>query len=207
MIRATEQQWFAERGQLFLRWMRSLLFITGALAVCYVALTLLHARLYQAAADNDLDKQMNATERGTGEHKASLPTTPPREGDLLGRIEIPRLGMKLAILEGTTSQTLRLGVGHIGGTALPGATGNIGIAGHRDTFFRALKDIRTGDEIQIQAAAGLSRFNVDQIQIVDPGDVGVLAQSPESAITLVTCYPFHYIGAAPKRFIVHAHKE
>jgi sortase A len=207
MTPATEQQWFAERGQLFLRWMRVFLFITGAIAVSYVALTLLHARLYQAAADKALDKQMNTTERDTGKHQASLLGTPPMEGDLLGRIEIPRLGMKVAILEGTTSQTLRLGAGHIGGTALPGGTGNIGIAGHRDTFFRALKDIRAGDEIQIQTAAGLSRFNVDQVQIVTPGDVGVLAQSAGPAITLVTCYPFHYIGSAPKRFIVHAHKE
>jgi sortase A len=187
--------------------MRVFLFIAGAIAVSFVALTLLNARLYQAAADSALDKQLNATEREAGLHEASLPSTLPREGDLLGRIEIPRLGMKVAILEGTTSPTLRLGVGHIGGTALPGENGNIGIAGHRDTFFRALKDIRAGDEIQIQTAASLSRFNVDQVQIVTPGDVGVLAQSAESAITLVTCYPFHYIGAAPKRFIVHAHKE
>jgi sortase A len=128
-----------------------------------------------------------------------------KEGDVLGRIEIPRLGVKVAILEGTTSQTLRLGVGHIEGTALPGENGNIGIAGHRDTYFRALKDIRTNDEIQIQTATGLSRFAVDSVQIVDPGDIGVLAPSAEPALTLVTCYPFHFIGAAPKRFVVHAH--
>jgi sortase A len=122
-----------------------------------------------------------------------------KEGDVLGRIEIPRLGVKVAILEGTTSQTLRLGVGHIEGTALPGENGNIGIAGHRDTYFRALKDIRTNDEIQIQTATGLSRFAVDSVEIVDPGDIGVLAPSAGPALTLVTCYPFHFIGAAPKR--------
>jgi sortase A len=112
--------------------------------------------------------------------------------------------MMVAILEGTKPQTLRLGVGHIGGTAHPGEPGNIGIAGHRDTFFRDLKDIRASDEIQIQTATGLSRYEVDWVRIVAPGDTRVLAPSAGSAITLVTCYPFHYIGAAPERFIVHA---
>ncbi|MGA3130384.1 MAG: class D sortase [Terracidiphilus sp.] len=190
------------RSSLFLRWMRSFLFIAGTLAVSYVALTLLHAKLYQDAAGNALEKQIYAQEL----HKVGLSQAKAKEGDVLGRIEIPRLGVKVAILEGTTSQTLRLGVGHIEGTALPGEPGNIGIAGHRDTYFRALKNIRTNDEIRIQTATGLSRFEVDSVEIVDPGDTGVLAPSAGSAVTLVTCYPFHFIGAAPKRFVVHAHQ-
>jgi sortase A len=203
MIPATEQPGGAMRGRLFLRWTRWFLFIAGALAVSYVALTLLHAKLYQKAAGNALKKQIDAQEQ----RQASLPRAVAKEGDLLGRIEIPRLGMTVAILEGTKSPTLRLGVGHIGGTALPGEPGNIGIAGHRDTYFRDLKDIRASDEIQIQTATGLSRYEVDWVRIVTPDDIGVLAPSAESAITLVTCYPFHYIGAAPKRFVVHAHRE
>lgn len=191
------------RGRLFLRWTRRFLFITGALAVSYVALTLLHAKLYQEAAGNALKKQIDAREQ----HKASLPRAVAKEGDVLGRIEIPRLGMMVAVLEGTRAQTLRLGVGHIEGTALPGEPGNIGIAGHRDTYFRGLKDIRESDEIRIQTATGLTRYEVDWIQITAPGDTGVLAPSAGSAITLVTCYPFHYIGAAPRRFVVHAHRE
>ena len=191
------------RIRLFLSWTRWCLFMAGALAVSYVGLTLLYAKLYQKAADSELNKQIIEQQQ----HKAGLSKVVAKEGDLLGRIEIPRLGLKVAILEGTTSPTLRLGVGHIGGTALPGEPGNIGIAGHRDTYFRSLKDIRTGDEIQIQTAADLSRYEVDSVQIVSPRDIGVLAPSAESAVTLVTCYPFHYIGAAPERFIVHAHKE
>jgi sortase A len=183
--------------------MRWFLFIAGALAVSYVALTLLRAKLYQKAADSDLNKRVIEQEQ----HKVSLPRAVAKEGDLLGRIEIPRLGMTVAILEGTKSPTLRLGVGHIGGTALPGDPGNIGIAGHRDSYFRSLKDIRASDEIRIQTATGLSRYEVDWVRIVAPNDIGVLAPSAESAITLVTCYPFHYIGAAPERFIVHAHRE
>ena len=126
---------------------------------------------------------------------------------MLGRIDIPRLGVSVAVLQGATSQTLRLGVGHIKGTALPGKQGNIGIAGHRDTYFRALKDIRRDDEIQLQSADGITRYEVDSIQITSPSDVGVLALTAEPSLTLVTCYPFYYIGAAPKRFIVHAHRQ
>jgi sortase A len=191
------------RGRLFLRWTRSFLFITGALAVSYVALTLLQAKLYQEAAGSALKMQIDAREQ----HNASPPRAVAKEGDVLGRIEIPRLGMMVAVLEGTRSKTLRLGVGHIEGTALPGEPGNIGIAGHRDTYFRGLKDIREGDEIRIQTVTGLSRYQVDWVRIVAPGDTEVLAPSAGSAITLVTCYPFYYIGAAPRRFVVHAHME
>jgi sortase A len=203
MIPATDRRGHATRRRLFLGWLRWFLFIAGAVAVSYVALTLLYAKLYQKAADCDLNKQIIDQEQ----HKVIPPKTAAKEGDLLGRIEIPRLGLKVVILEGTTPRTLRLGVGHIGGTALLGEPGNIGIAGHRDTFFRDLKDIRTSDQIQIQTATGLSRYEVDSVLIVNPHDIGVLAPSAESAITLVTCYPFHYIGSAPERFIVHAHKE
>jgi sortase A len=202
MIPATEQQRLVTRGRLFLLWMRRLLFIAGALAVFYVVLTLLQAKLYQEAAANALEKQITAQQQ----HKVSMSWAAAKEGDDLGRIEIPRLGVKVAILEGATSQTLRLGVGHIEGTAFPGEPGNIGIAGHRDTYFRALKDIRTDDEIQIQTATGLSSYEVDSVQIVAPGDTGVLAPSAGSSITLVTCYPFYFIGAAPERFIVHARR-
>jgi sortase A len=203
MMIATEQQWFGRRCRLFLRWTPRLLFIAGALAVSYVAFTLLNAKLYQKAAFNALDNQILAQKQ----HQVILLPSAAKQGDALGRIEIPRLGMMVVILEGTARKTLQLGVGHIEGTALPGEPGNIGIAGHRDTFFRALKDIRTKDKIQIQTANGLSRYEVDSVEIVAPDDTGILGSSAGSAITLVTCYPFRFIGAAPQRFVVHAHKE
>ncbi len=203
MMPAIEKQWLSMRTRVFFRWTQRLLFITGALAVSYVAVTLLYAKFYQEAAGNVLEKQISDQEQ----HKVILSTIMARQGDVLGRIEIPRLGMKVAILEGTAAQTLRLGVGHIKGTAVPGQPGNIGIAGHRDTFFRALKDIRTNDKILIQTAAGLSSYEVDKVQIVAPDDTGVLAPSDRSAITLVTCYPFQFIGGAPERLVVHAHEE
>jgi sortase A len=203
MIPVTERQSFVVHNRLLLRWTRNLLFLLGALAVSYVGLMLVHARQFQEVANSTLEQRMQVEEQ----RKESLPGSATKEGDLLGRLEIPQLGMKVAILEGTTSQTLAVGVGHIKGTALPGEQGNIGIAGHRDTYFRALKNIHPGDEIRIQTTSGLSRYKVDRFEVVAPGDVSVLASSAASAITLVTCYPFHFIGAAPQRFVVHAYQE
>jgi sortase A len=98
-------------------------------------------------------------------------------------------------------------VGHIKGTALLGEPGNIGIAGHRDTFFRGLKNLHTDDIILLQTAAGIVRYEVDWIQITAPDDGGIIASATESSLTLVTCYPFHYIGAAPERYVVHARRQ
>ena len=123
---------------------------------------------------------------------------------LIGRIEIPRLLFSAVVAEGIDRATLRHAVGHIPGTALPGEPGNVGLAGHRDTFFRALKDLRTGDEIQFSTPGGDFKYVVESLIIVEPDNVGVLAPSSENVLTLVTCYPFFYIGAAPKRWIVRA---
>jgi sortase A len=202
-MNATEKQCLAMRGRRFLHWTRKLLLFTGVLAVSYVALTLLHAKLYQEAAEKTLEKQIFEQKQ----QDVNLSAVVAKQGDVLGRIGIPRLGMAIAILEGTSAQALRLGVGHIEGTALPGEQGNSGIAGHRDTFFRALKDIRIDDEIQIQTATGLSRYRVDWMRIVAPEDTGILSPANMPSITLVTCYPFHLVGSAPERFVVHAFKE
>ena len=203
MIPINEHKLFATRNQRFLRWTRCILLIAGILALLYVAITLIGARIYQINALSILDKQILVE----NQQKAEYPVLAIKEGDVLGHIEIPRIGVSVAVLQGTTSRTLRLGVGHIMGTPLPGEPGNIGIAGHRDTYFRALKDIRKDDEIHFQTADGVTKYEVDWIQITFPSDVGVLAPTAESSLTLVTCYPFYYIGAAPKRFIVHAHKQ
>ncbi len=203
MMSNAEKEIFAKRVQRFIRWTRRVLLICGVLALSYVGLTLLDARIYQEKAGLTLEKQIHAQE----EHETVHPKLAVKEGDVLGRIEIPRIGVSVIVLQGTTARTLRLGVGHIEGTALPGEPGDIGIAGHRDTYFRSLKDIRQKDEIQIQTAAGITRYEVDWIQITVPSDVAIVSPTSESALTLVTCYPFHYIGAAPERFVVHAHRE
>jgi len=124
----------------------------------------------------------------------------------LGRIEIASIGLKAMIQEGTGRQTLQRGVGHIVGTSLLGASGNIGLAGHRDTFFRQLRNIHEGAEITLTTLEGSFLYRVDQISIVEPEDSQVLRDSGENLLTLVTCYPFSYVGPSPKRFIVRAHQ-
>lgn len=126
------------------------------------------------------------------------------EGDLIGRIKVPRLGVSALILEGVGGRTLRRGVGHIPDTAFPGGAGNVGIAGHRDSFFRGLKDIQEDDLIEVTTPDGVHRYRVEWTKIVRPKDVHVLDGSGEPELTLVTCYPFYYVGSAPKRFIVRA---
>jgi LPXTG-site transpeptidase (sortase) family protein len=193
------------------------LFITGILLLAYVGVTLLEARLYQVSAKRSLENQIQVhkeevqkeqveNDQDENHTKLVINKAATKAGDVLGRMDIPRLGMSVAVLQGTSSRVLRLGIGHIAGTPLPGETGNIGIAGHRDTFFRGLKDIRQNDEIQLQAASGLSRYAVDWAKVVANDDQSVLAPSTEAALTLVTCYPFYFVGPAPKRFVVRAHK-
>jgi sortase A len=197
-----EREPLPRRMQKLLRWTRRFLFITGIVALGYVAFTLLDARLYQVSAKRSLESQIQV-KNGPNENQ---PQKAVKKGDVLGRMDIPRLGMSIAILQGASSRTLRLGAGHIEGTPLPGEAGNSGIAGHRDTFFRELKDIRKNDEIQLQTATGLFRYDVDWVKIVEPNDTTVLEPSTESTLTLVTCYPFYYLGPAPERFVVRAHK-
>jgi LPXTG-site transpeptidase (sortase) family protein len=137
------------------------------------------------------------------ESKAYLPKT---NGDFIGQIDIPRIGVSAMILEGTGDRVLRLGVGHIRGTALPGENGNVSLAAHRDTFFRGLRHIRANDEIRLTTLAGLCRYRVDWTKVVKPDDIRVLNPKIHPMLTLITCYPFYYVGSAPDRFVVRAHQ-
>ncbi len=191
----------------WLRWSGRALFAVGLILVGYVALVLVEARLY----DTDAKQYVNTALLDS--HARSNPQSEIRpaestltEGEILGHMEIRRLGVSAAVLQGTASRTLRLGVGHIRGTAIPGTLGNSAIAGHRDTFFRALKDIHDGDEIELKTAGTSTRYLVDWARVVAPGDTSVLDSTNESVLTLVTCYPFYFVGGAPKRFVVRAHK-
>jgi sortase A len=123
---------------------------------------------------------------------------------IIGRLSVPRLHLSAMVREGVDAKTLRLSVGHIPATALPGQAGNVGIAGHRDTFFRKLKDLRAKDEIVLSTLNGNFKYEVESLLVVEPDNVAVLAPSSENMLTMVTCYPFSYIGSAPKRFIVRA---
>ena len=122
----------------------------------------------------------------------------------VGRIEIPAVGLATRVLEGDDARVLALAVGHIPGTAFPGPSGNVGLAGHRDTFFRSLQKINIGDEIRYSTGAGTFKYRVVSLRIVLPNAVEVLNQTQLPSLTLVTCYPFGFSGPAPKRLIVHA---
>jgi sortase A len=122
----------------------------------------------------------------------------------LAILRIPRLNLEAPLLNGTDDITLNRGVGWIEGTAPVGDKGNIGIAGHRDGFFRGLKGIKVGDRVDLEGLRSTGTYIVDQLQIVNPNDVTVLLPRPKPSLTLVTCYPFYFIGNAPQRFIVHA---
>jgi sortase A len=145
-----------------------------------------------------------ATVKGQAELPFRLPPAPIAVGALIGRIEIPRLSLSSVVLQGDSDQVLRKGVGHIPSTSLPGGPGNVAIAGHRDTFFRALKDIRQDDDITLTTTTGTYHYRVDSVHVVRPDDVQVLAPSDQASLTLVTCYPFYFVGSAPERYIVHA---
>lgn len=122
----------------------------------------------------------------------------------LGLLKISRVHLQVPILEGTDEFTLNRGVGWIRGTSLPGEEGNLGIAGHRDSFFRQLKNIEVGDEIEVLTVNANDVYKVDGIRIVAPSEIDVLGPREKSSITLVTCYPFSFIGPAPSRYIVEA---
>jgi sortase A len=196
-----------------LPWAERLLILIGLLCLGYFLYTYAEATLYQAFEDRELDKILNdAAVSGTSgtarEEVAPAPGAAQRRtfapGSTVGRIEIPRLGVSAVIRAGSDARTLRLAVGYIPGTGLPGERGNFGLAGHRDTFFRKLRDINPDDEIRVVTTDGVFRYAVQRTSIVMPQDVWVLDPTNYPALTLVTCYPFNYIGSAPKRFIVRA---
>ncbi len=119
-------------------------------------------------------------------------------------LRIPKIRLEVPVLPGTDDSTLDRGVGYIEGTAPPGQEGNLGIAGHRDGFFRGLKDVAPGDLVEVEAIARKDTYRVERTWVVDPEDVSVLDPTPARSVTLVTCYPFYFVGSAPRRFIVRA---
>jgi sortase A len=139
---------------------------------------------------------------------AAMAPNPPRlhfhRGDVLGRLSIPRLDLSVMVFEGDDAAILKKGAGHIPATSLPHQNGNLGIAAHRDTYFRPLRLIHPNDVIEFTTTEGVSRYSVTDTEIVGPSDIQVLAKAPGRDLTLVTCYPFYYLGSAPKRWIVHA---
>jgi sortase A len=174
-----------------MRWAQRFLAACAVVLLGYCAYVLVDARLFQHEEQQQLARQ--------------LTDSPPQASTgLIGRMEIPRLGLSVMVMEGTTTTTLRRAAGHIEGTAEPGQPGNIGISGHRDTFFRPLRKIEPNDLITLTTLAGEFRYRVVSSKVVSPDDVSVLDPGQSEVLTLVTCYPFYFVGPAPSRFIVRA---
>ena len=207
-------------------WTQRLLFIFGSFLIAIYIAAYVHKELFsrvQLERFDSLRAQTPAQETGTlvpesgfavdfrlwsakriaeYEHSLAQHVAPP-----LAVLRISKFELCVPVLEGTDELTLNRGIGHIAGTARPEEQGNIGIAGHRDSFFRVLKDISPGDTIELQTTRTTDRYIVDRILLVRPDDVSVLQQRPVRSLTLVTCYPFYFIGSAPQRYIVQASIE
>jgi sortase A len=194
-----------------LQWTRRALFAASILLLGYFGFALADAWIFQGRQNQDFDRELRDRHiAASSPPQPAASKSPPRRAPaaaidgLVGRMEIPRLRLSAVVVEGVGETALRRAVGHIPGTALPGGEGNVGLAAHRDTFFRPLKDLRVNDEIRFTTLTGDFRYEVELITIVEPDNVRVLAPSHDNVLTMVTCYPFSYIGAAPRRFIVRA---
>jgi sortase A len=195
----------ASRGTLLRQAAQDLCFAAGWVALAYCGLEYLQAAIYQASQLSQLDSYPSAV-NSPHMHEAIVAAvrSTVANGSSFGRIDIPRIGISSAVVEGVSERNLRLAVGHLPGTAFPGDKGNVAIAGHRDTFFRALRKVRTGDAVTVTTLYGTYRYSVKATHIVKPDDVSVLSDSKEPVLTLITCYPFYYLGPAPQRFVVYA---
>lgn len=192
------------------KWTSRSLFACAILLLGYCGFALVDAWIFQRRASQDLDRQLIARPaaiHGSTPSPASAapkPRPPAAADSLIGRLRIPRLLLSVVVVEGVGHTELRRAVGHIPGTALPGEPGNVGVAGHRDTFFRPLENLKLKDKIRISTPQGDFQYEVESLRIVNPDNVAVLAPSHENVLTLVTCYPFYFVGPAPRRWIVRA---
>jgi sortase A len=191
-----------------LRYIELLLVAIAMAAFGWVAGSYVSAARDQANWANELERQTQlAAASGPAPQTASPARVTLAKGSLIGRLDVPRLGVSVITREGVDPRTLRRAVGHVPSTALPGESGNAAFAGHRDTFFRRLRDIRDGDRVIVTTPEGRYEYVVRETRVVKPSDVSVLDRTREPVLTLVTCYPFNYIGPAPQRFIVRAALE
>jgi len=184
-----------------LRWSQRLLLGVAFVALAYCGFAVLDSWMFQRRELREFDRIV----------KTATPVTPgvsvaPVVDALIGRIEVRRLGLSAMVVEGTTTSTLRRAAGHISSTGMPGVPGNVGIAAHRDTFFRPLRNVRKDDIVTLTTGRAEYRYRVVSTKVVEPDDVSVLDPAADEILTLVTCYPFFFIGSAPERFIVRAER-
>ena len=182
-------------------WIERVLLGTGIVCLVWWGVVSLQATRYQREQRAALEGIRTAAAPAGVDASAVLAT-----GSLIGSLEIPRLRVSAMIAEGDDDATLKVAIGHLPDTALPWHDGNSALAGHRDTFFRPLQHIRVGDELRVSTLHGDFRYQVRETMVVGPNDVGVLDRTDRPTLTLITCYPFSYVGKAPRRFIVRAER-
>ena len=201
----------------FLGKLQIVFFLVGAIALGYVGFVTLEGFFYQRHSLRQLENKPQTlgansapSQPTAGAPDAKSPYGIPLRrvvaGSAFARLAIDRLHLQVAVVEGDSDADLRLGAGHIPYTALPGNSGNVGIAAHRDSYFRPLRNIHKGDLITLSTPDDTYQYQVDSTEIVTPDHSEVLLPTPEPSLTLVTCFPFYYVGSAPERFIVRAHQ-
>lgn len=179
-----------------LRTVSAMLLLIGLVAVGYAAYAIESARIYQSVHERTFEAMPASVAPRVAER--------PLEGSTLGRLQIPRLGLQVMVVQGDSPQILRHAVGHLPETTLPGEDGNAALAGHRDTMFRPLRGVRPGDAITFETPSRVVRYEVEWTQVVSPSSIEVLRSSGARELTLITCFPFDFVGSAPNRFIVRA---
>jgi sortase A len=188
------------------------LFAVGAACLLFYGAACTHSAWYQFGARNAFEQSLveriheeahddSTWSEARREHYQEAAAIPVRA---MGRLDVPRADVSVMVLDGTDDLSLNRAVGHVEGTARPGQGGNIGIAGHRDSFFRGLRHLEVGDSLSLTTLEGVAHYQVDDLEIVEPTAVEVLDPTDHDALTLVTCYPFYFVGDAPQRFIVKA---
>ena len=192
-----------DRTDQIVHWVARGLMGVGVICLMWAATSWLSALVYQSAS---LERLASAFARSTSDKVPNAIGTPVGASVPVGRLEIPRIGLSAVVAEGDDETTLKVAVGHLPDTPLPWHEGNSVLAGHRDSFFRPLRRIQIGDDIQFATRYGTFRYRVTRHTVVDPDELWVLEASATAALTLITCYPFDFVGPAPRRFIVHAER-
>ena len=188
-----------------LRWLERALFIGAVTCATWLYVTWKDATFYQLYAKNEMDR-VTARELPADAWRPSIVQPANRRDSLIGVLSIPSVDMSVAIVEGDDDQALRISAGHLPDTPLPWEKGNSAFAGHRDSFFAPLAQVRGGDEISLTTRRGILHYRVVVMTIVGPDDLSVLGTSNDADLTLITCYPFGYLGPAPQRFVVQAER-
>ena len=194
------------RTDRILRWIERGLVAVGSACLIWVGANSIRTVAYQVAQHARLDRLSFSNQRLVADPGGAAAVMPHEDQAPIGRLEIPRIGLSAVVMEGDDENTLSVAVGHLPDTPLPWQEGNAALAGHRDTFFRPLRRLQIGDEIRLETSRGTFRYRAMRRVVVEPGELWVLDPSPATALTLITCYPFDYVGPAPRRFVVHAER-